>query len=335
MDQVNQATLDRQLLEDAEKRKKQLKEDSRTVDKIENLDDKKVDTKIKETSALLRTEQSRLYWEGRIEEQEAKRDKDREQIQNYFEVRIQGLKNKYETELKHIENKREEQLKKADLDYEKAISFYARNLNNTNTQKAVVQQVFQTQRDKVERKKVKLSDSIKSVKIKKEAEKLLEKESSSDTESSVESVKQKQPAKKAVKKPDPEPEPEPEPESESESEQEAPPPPPRTYKMAAKQVGVKSQGQQNPKIITNTKLVKLPEDHQQQVEEFAKREEAKSKEAVMRDLYTKIGVEKNILGVLTRQAKPDPDAIHQKKMEIEMLEHKYNTLNSQIPSYYR
>lgn len=295
-------TEDQQYLENAKKFEQKKKKDERIVDKVEFLDEKVSRINNKEQTELQKLDSTKAYYrrirlsaERRLETEVAA-----------LEARIDKINKRAEIEVTALEAR----IEKVKQNIQDSITYADQMLEKVDVREEVFKNSISKQVKKTESKKETLVNKIVTPSLKKQAIALLE------------------------KKPEPEPEPESEPEqkteseSESEAEEEAAPPP-KPIKMTPKQPGV----QQQPKIISNTKR----ERKLDAVEEAAKAEEAeaKSKEAVMRELNTKIGVEKNILGVLERQVKPNPEAIFQKKMEIEMLQHKYNTLKSQIPSYLR
>ena len=237
-----------------------------------------------------------------------------ESARNYYrkirlaaEDTFQKTKADLEAKISAIESKIEGARRTADS----SISYADEMIKKQDEREINFKRAIDRQLGRAEKKKETLVNTIETPTLKKQAEALLEKKPETESE----------------------PEPEPKSEPESESEEEAPPPP-RIFKMKPKQVGVKSQGQQNPKIITNTKRV-LAEDHQQEQEEYAKRDEAKSKESKLGDLMTKIRIAKNQLVTLERQVNRDEDKIREKEVEVNSLKEEYKFLESSIPAPYR
>ena len=295
-------------LEQMRKRQQQAKTDSRTKEKVEILDDKKADTYTKGQLANIKTEKSIRYFRSMIESQESKKDRERQQVEEEFERKYDTLKAEFDNAVKKIEDKKMKKLEIIQLNYQQALEHFSNNLQALEVSKMITEQTFKTQRERTERKKTHLANTIKTEKIKKEAEQLLEKDDSeSDSVSSVESVKQ----------------------PESESEEEAPPPPPKPLKMAPKVVGSKPPAQ--PKIITNTKREPKLDAVEQKALEVEQRKEETGK--VLGDLHTKIGVAKNQLVTLKRQVHRDDDAIREKEVEIDGLYQERQRLAATLPSY--
>ena len=310
---MNQTTLDQIELEQMRKRQQQAKTDSKTKEKVEILDDKKADTYTKGQLANIKTEKSIRYFRAMIQSQESKKDREKQQVEEEFERKYENLKADFDNAVKKIEDKKMKKLEIIQLNYQQALEHFSNNLQALEVSKMITEQTFKTQRERTERKKTHLANTIKTDKIKKEAEELLEKqESSSDSESSVESVKQ------------------PEPESESE-EETPPPPPPKPIKMAAKMLGSKSQEQ--PKIITNTKREQPPDPVLIQAQK--EREIVSELDVQLRNNNDKRVRTQALLKAERCKINPDEDKIDQYERELDFLKDERFNLTSRMPKGFR
>lgn len=223
---MNQTTLDQLELEATIKRQRQAKVDARTKDKVEVLDDKKADTTTKEALALANTEKSLHYWTSMIESQQDILQKEKEKIEQTYERKLdnlkriydvdvkqledklENLKRKYDADVQNLEEKRDQKIKDQFVEYQKGIVYYTNQIANTEAKKAIVQQAFETQRTRHEKKKTKLANTIQTPKIKLETVELLENEESDSTQETVTPPPQPKVQPKAVKptvvKPSPE-----------------------------------------------------------------------------------------------------------------------------------
>lgn len=291
---------DQLFIENIKKSEQKKKKDEKIVEKIESLDDKVSRYNNKEQEELQRLESTKTYYR-RIRLSAERR------IQtevSALEARIEKIKQKADAEVTAIESR----IEKVKQSIEETISYADQMLEKVDLREEIFKTGINKQVKKTESRKESLVNSIHTPSLKRQAEAFLE------------------------KKPEPEPELEPESEtkSETESESKEKAPPPKPVKMAPKQQGV-----QQPKIITNTKRVKLAEDHQREQEEYAKRDEAESKKSKLADLTMKIRIAKNQLVTLERQVNRDEDKIREKEVEVNSLKEEYRFLESSIPAAYR